>query len=155
MAIKISELPRITNGNVNANVIFPGVLSGTTYSVSFANIASYVSNAVTSFTSITTANVVSTNATITTASVTTLSATTLSVSGTINGGALTTYLASPPAIGGTTANTGKFTTLAVTSPVVPTANNSAGTAGTVAWDSGFIYVCVATNTWRRASISSW
>jgi len=40
--------------------------------------------------------------------------TTLSASSTVSGTGFTTYLASPPAIGGTAANTGKFTTLIAT-----------------------------------------
>ncbi len=38
---------------------------------------------------------------------------------------------------------------------VPNAANAAGLAGEIAWDSGFIYVCVATNTWKRVAISTW
>lgn len=32
---------------------------------------------------------------------------------------------------------------------------SAGVAGTITWDSGFVYVCVAANTWKRAAIATW
>lgn len=36
------------------------------------------------------------------------------------------------------------------------ANASAtGTAGTILWDSGFIYICVAANTWKRVAIATW
>lgn len=37
----------------------------------------------------------------------------------------------------------------------PVAANSTGVAGTWAWDAGFIYVCVATNTWKRVAIATW
>lgn len=37
----------------------------------------------------------------------------------------------------------------------PATASSAGTAGDVAWDSGFLYVCTATNTWKRAALSTW
>jgi hypothetical protein len=37
----------------------------------------------------------------------------------------------------------------------PGANNSTGQTGQIAFDSGYIYVCVATNTWKRASLASW
>lgn len=37
----------------------------------------------------------------------------------------------------------------------PAAANSAGTAGQIAYDADFIYVCIATNTWERAAIASW
>lgn len=36
----------------------------------------------------------------------------------------------------------------------PATAASNGTAGQVAMDSGFIYVCVATNTWKRVAIST-
>ena len=32
------------------------------------------------------------------------------------------------------------------------AANAAGTAGQICWDSDYIYVCTATNTWKRAQI---
>ena len=37
----------------------------------------------------------------------------------------------------------------------PTTATSTGYAGTVAWDSGYIYICTASNTWKRAAIASW
>ncbi len=38
----------------------------------------------------------------------------------------------------------------------PPANaGAAGVAGTITWDSGFIYVCVAPNTWKRVAIATW
>lgn len=45
--------------------------------------------------------------------------------------------------------------LTVTSTGVPTAYNSAGTTGTITWDANYIYVCVATNTWKRSAITTW
>ncbi|QDP55561.1 MAG: hypothetical protein Unbinned273contig1001_52 [Prokaryotic dsDNA virus sp.] len=39
--------------------------------------------------------------------------------------------------------------------VVPGSASATGTAGEIAWDSGYIYVCVAANTWKRAAISTW
>jgi hypothetical protein len=38
---------------------------------------------------------------------------------------------------------------------IPSLANSAGTAGTVTWDSNYIYICTATNTWKRANIATW
>jgi hypothetical protein len=36
------------------------------------------------------------------------------------------------------------------------ANSSAnGLAGTIRYDSSYVYVCVANNTWKRASLTSW
>jgi hypothetical protein len=37
----------------------------------------------------------------------------------------------------------------------PPASTAIGTQGQIAWDPNFIYVCVATNTWRRAALSGW
>ena len=38
---------------------------------------------------------------------------------------------------------------------VPATPTSAGTAGQVAYDATDLYICVATNTWRRVAISTW
>lgn len=37
----------------------------------------------------------------------------------------------------------------------PASSTAAGVAGTIAWDAGFFYVCVSTNTWKRSAISTW
>jgi hypothetical protein len=37
---------------------------------------------------------------------------------------------------------------------VPTSNTATGTAGQIVWDSGNIYVCIATDTWMRAALTS-
>jgi hypothetical protein len=37
----------------------------------------------------------------------------------------------------------------------PSAYNSTGTAGTIAYDANYVYVCVATNTWRRSALAKW
>ena len=37
----------------------------------------------------------------------------------------------------------------------PATATSAGVAGTVTWDTNYIYVCVATNSWKRVAISAW
>jgi hypothetical protein len=41
----------------------------------------------------------------------------------------------------------------VSSP--PASASATGEAGQIEWDSGFIYVCVATNTWKRVAIATW
>lgn len=46
------------------------------------------------------------------------------------------------------------TTIGVPS-TTPASASAAGVAGTVTWDSGFIYVCTATNTWKRVAIATW
>ena len=44
-------------------------------------------------------------------------------------------------------------------PVLPThtpgSASAAGTAGEIAWDAAYIYVCTATNTWKRVASSTW
>lgn len=45
--------------------------------------------------------------------------------------------------------------LRVIAPSVPASAGSAGNAGDIAWDSGFIYVCTATSTWKRTAIATW
>jgi hypothetical protein len=37
----------------------------------------------------------------------------------------------------------------------PASASATGTAGTIAWDTSYIYVCTATNTWKRAALSTW
>ena len=37
---------------------------------------------------------------------------------------------------------------------VPTATDSTGNVGEMAFDANYIYICVATNTWRRMSAST-
>lgn len=37
----------------------------------------------------------------------------------------------------------------------PTLANDTGVAGTITWSSGFLYVCTATNTWKRVAIATW
>jgi hypothetical protein len=37
----------------------------------------------------------------------------------------------------------------------PASATAAGNAGEICWANGFIYVCVATNTWKRAALSTW
>lgn len=38
---------------------------------------------------------------------------------------------------------------------VPASATAAGNPGDIAIDSTHLYVCVASNTWRRVSLSSW
>ena len=43
----------------------------------------------------------------------------------------------------------------IESSKTPASATATGSAGDICWDSSYIYVCVATNTWKRASLSSW
>jgi hypothetical protein len=40
-------------------------------------------------------------------------------------------------------------------PVTPASATATGTAGTIVWDADYIYVCVATDTWKRTALSTW
>jgi len=44
--------------------------------------------------------------------------------------------------------------ISLTTTTVPVSNSAAGIPGTVAYNSNYIYVCVATNTWVRANLST-
>jgi len=37
----------------------------------------------------------------------------------------------------------------------PASATATGNTGEICWDSGYLYVCVATNTWKRTSLSTW
>jgi hypothetical protein len=37
----------------------------------------------------------------------------------------------------------------------PASASDTGTAGEICWDADYIYVCTATNTWKRSAISTW
>jgi hypothetical protein len=37
----------------------------------------------------------------------------------------------------------------------PASAAATGTAGTVLWDADYIYVCTATDTWKRVAIATW
>lgn len=37
----------------------------------------------------------------------------------------------------------------------PASATDTGSAGEICWDTSYIYVCTATNTWKRAALSTW
>ena len=37
----------------------------------------------------------------------------------------------------------------------PASATAAGTAGQIVWDTDYIYICTATNTWKRVAIGTW
>ncbi len=45
-------------------------------------------------------------------------------------------------------------TSALTLSTIPTTSSSAGIKGQVAWSTTYFYICIDTNTWRRASLAS-
>jgi len=54
------------------------------------------------------------------------------------------------------ANTGFYTTaLNVTTSFTPVSSSATGVAGQITWDSNYVYVCIATNTWKRSQINTW
>jgi hypothetical protein len=44
---------------------------------------------------------------------------------------------------------------ALASSGTPASATATGITGTINWDSSYIYICTATNTWKRTSIASW
>ena len=38
---------------------------------------------------------------------------------------------------------------------VPASSASSGTVNTIAIDTNYLYICVATDTWKRVQLSSW
>jgi hypothetical protein len=37
----------------------------------------------------------------------------------------------------------------------PASASATGTTGQIAWDASFVYVCTATDTWKRAALATW
>lgn len=46
-------------------------------------------------------------------------------------------------------------TIRVRTSKTPSSASDTGTQGQIAWDSNYIYVCTATNTWVRSALSTW
>jgi hypothetical protein len=46
-------------------------------------------------------------------------------------------------------------TIVFSTSSTPASASATGTAGTITWDSNYIYVCTATNTWKRVAIATW
>lgn len=55
--------------------------------------------------------------------------------------------------GGATVNAGKFKLSALNT--APASATATGTTGEIRIDANYIYVCVATNTWKRAALATW
>lgn len=45
--------------------------------------------------------------------------------------------------------------LTVSTPHTPSSASATGIRGQMSWDSNYVYVCVATNTWKRSALSTW
>lgn len=37
----------------------------------------------------------------------------------------------------------------------PASATATGTVGTISWDASYIYICIATDTWKRVAIATW
>ena len=37
----------------------------------------------------------------------------------------------------------------------PASAGASGNKGDICWDANYVYVCVATNTWKRSALSTW
>jgi hypothetical protein len=37
----------------------------------------------------------------------------------------------------------------------PASATDTGNTGDICWDANYVYICVATNTWKRSALSSW
>ena len=64
-------------------------------------------------------------------------------------------------IGASTPGAGTFNALATTGDNIridtsqtPSSSSASGTKGEIAYDTSYIYVCVATNTWKRVALST-
>ncbi len=42
-----------------------------------------------------------------------------------------------------------------TSPSAPATSSDTGTLNEIRWDSSYIYICTASNTWKRVALSTW
>lgn len=82
---------------------------------------------------------------------------------TLNGGAITDQMwvwhTGKITIGTSTQGASKLTiaddSIQINTAKTPATATATGTTGQICWDSSYIYVCVATNTWKRAAIASW
>jgi hypothetical protein len=45
-------------------------------------------------------------------------------------------------------------TIQIATTNTPASSSAAGVAGTICWDTSYLYVCTATNTWKRIALTS-
>jgi hypothetical protein len=48
-----------------------------------------------------------------------------------------------------------LSSIIITQSFTPSLSTSSGIAGSLRWDSNYLYVCTATDTWKRAALSAW
>jgi hypothetical protein len=46
-------------------------------------------------------------------------------------------------------------TVILSRTATPASATAAGVQGTISWDANYIYICTATNTWKRTAITTW
>ena len=54
-----------------------------------------------------------------------------------------------------TAGPAANTAFVITTSTTPASASATGVAGTIAWDTSYIYVCTATDTWKRVAVATW
>ena len=55
----------------------------------------------------------------------------------------------------TSYNMGDLLAPVIMPPSPPASATSTGTIGEITYDENYVYVCIATNTWKRSALSSW
>ena len=45
-------------------------------------------------------------------------------------------------------------TMTIRTPRTPASSTATGLIGEMCWDTGFIYICIANNTWKRVALST-
>ena len=68
---------------------------------------------------------------------------------------LTNYSALSVNSGGVLSIATSSNRIALGSSRTPASSSATGTAGEMCWDANYIYVCTASNTWKRAAIAAW
>jgi hypothetical protein len=66
------------------------------------------------------------------------------------GGHLGIFTSTPTAAIDVNANT-----IRVRTAKTPASATATGNAGDICWDANYVYVCVATNTWKRSALTTW
>lgn len=54
-----------------------------------------------------------------------------------------------------TVNVSVFSANLVLSNSAPANSSANGLVGTIRYDSSYVYICVANNTWKRATLNTW
>ncbi len=49
----------------------------------------------------------------------------------------------------------KDDTFIVETAKTPTGSSDTGTTGMISWDTDYLYICVSSNSWKRAALSTW